>query len=121
MAEFQEVMKKWHRWCKMHPCSECQLSEICSFDPASRTDMEIATIEEMVMQWAAKHPEPVYPTWLEWLECNDIFHRTELSPNVYFTTVGKKAFDHIPVGIAKKLDIEPKGYIKEAEQNAIDD
>lgn len=93
MASFQEVMKQWRRMCEMSQCIKCPLSEICTTDPLSRTDVEIAKIEEAVSQWAEEHPEPVYPTWYEWL-----------------CSIGawNKASDPIPADIAQKLGIEPK-------------
>lgn len=93
MAEFQEVMKQWRRMCKMFSCSKCPLDEICSLDPQSRTDMEIATIEEFVIQWAEEHPEPVYPTWNEWFETFD---------------EGIDVDEPIPTDIAQKLGQRPK-------------
>lgn len=111
MAEFQEVMKQWRRMCRANErCSSCPLNnaDCCISDPYLRTDVEIETLEELITNWAEEHPEQIYPTWLEWLECNDIFHRTEVYPHVYSTTVGKKAFDHIPADTAEKLGIKPK-------------
>ena len=60
MAEFQEAMKQWRRMCKMFSCEKCPLNEICASDPESRTDVEIARIEEAVTSWADGNRELVY-------------------------------------------------------------
>lgn len=53
------------------------------------------------MRWDADHPEPVYPTWVEWFRemgvvspKQEYFHDWLLKP--------------IPADIAQKLGIEPK-------------
>lgn len=68
MAEFQEAMKQWRRMCKMFSCEKCPLNEICASDPESRTDVEIARIEEAVTSWADGNRELVY---------SDIAERTQ--------------------------------------------
>jgi len=110
MAEFQDVMKQWNRMCeKQQMCYTCPADGLCSPVSDLCADMKtITALEGAIMRWATKHPEQIYPTWLEWLECNDIFYRKEVFPHVYSTTVGKKAFDHIPADIAQKLGIKPK-------------
>ena len=108
MAEFQEVMKQWRRMCnKMREhgdwCqySKCPLSGKCQLP--STTD--IAETEGVVMQWAAEHPEPVYPTWREWLTSigviDQMFTHSVIADTLSMTP--------IPADIAEKLGIEPKG------------
>ena len=93
MAEFQEVMKQWRRICKAHEsCGSCLLYGRC-VDPVSKTDTEIATLEELIVQWAEEHPEPVYPTWNEWFETFD---------------EGIDVDEPIPADIAQRLGLKPK-------------
>lgn len=94
MAEFQYTMKQWGRMCDTHAsCRTCPVESRCTKDPVSRTDMEIATLEELIMNWAEEHPEPVYPTWNEWFETFD---------------EGIDVDEPIPADIAQKLGLEPK-------------
>lgn len=94
MAEFQYTMAQWRRMCKVHDgCGSCLLFGCCASDPDSRTDTEIAKIEEKVMCWAAEYPGPVYPTWNEWFETFD---------------EGIDVDEPIPADIAEKLGLEPK-------------
>ena len=109
MAEhsFQEVMKQWHRMCKSirSDCRECEiykkaLREHCCFcNKDTFGEDAIKSVEIIVMQWAADHPEPVYPTWAEWLHAEGI---------VNLGTYCDKAFKPIPADIAQKLGLQPK-------------
>ena len=90
MAEFQETMAHWRRICKAHEsCVSCLLYGCCAFGPDSLTDAEIATLEELIMQWAEENPEQVYPTWYDWLDLMSLY------PG-----------DPIPANIAQKLGLE---------------
>ena len=70
MAEFTETMRQAKRLCAAHygMCStnNCPLDsgEACrlNIDPDGEDYNEL---ERIIMDWAADHPEPVYPTWKE--------------------------------------------------------
>ena len=117
MAEFQEVMRQWSRMCNAVPgkseciniCRDKQSgytcpmydSGLCNKSISSQTDKDRLEGEKTVMAWVAEHPEPVYPTWVEWLRQNGVvprdqkcFHDWLLKP--------------IPADIAQKLGITPK-------------
>lgn len=78
MAEFREVMKHWGRMCKA--CQEessrhglgcidtCELAhnDACGYLEYAQP-IDIAEAEATIMRWAAENPEPVYPTWREYL------------------------------------------------------
>ena len=71
MAEFVDVLRQFDRMCKANAgCFNCPLhkpdgvSDECSIG-AFVNDSE--RIEREVMKWAAENPEPVYPTWGEYL------------------------------------------------------
>ena len=116
MAEFQEVTKLWRRMCismdgndPYQKCERCLLGEehICSFEISDIQDDELHRVEETVMAWAAEHPEPVYPTWGEWLMQLGVIGRTfQDMPNPYFAEA--KAASPIPADIAQKLGLQPK-------------
>ena len=107
MAEysFQEVMKQWRRLCDSNDdlCSKCPTFGEC---PAccKIKDININKFAEKVMQWAAEYPEPIYPTWFEWL--NEI---GVLQGCVADREVAAALLDNsIPRDIAEKLELKPK-------------
>lgn len=100
MAEWMEVMSQFDRMCsyyqREHECPMgCPMIGV-NISQCRKIAFEYPdSVEEIVMSWATKHPEPVYPTWEEWL-----------------TTLGVQSFNElskpIPADIAEKLGIEPK-------------
>lgn len=116
MAEFQEVTKLWRRMCismdgnDTYKCERCPLGDehICSFEISDIQDDEIHRVEEKVMSWAAEHPEPVYPTWAEWLHDNGIILDARQHNENEHWLLGIEAMRPIPADIAQKLGIEPK-------------
>ncbi len=64
-------------------------------------------LEEKVDAWAAENPEPLYPTWLDYLHTVGLVTKTEnCTPYGFdFTKVMKP----IPADIAEKLGLKPKG------------
>lgn len=108
MAEFQEVCKHLKRMCERYGnnCIKCPLNDkdFCSLSAGDRTIETYKKVEEIIMSWATEHPEPVYPTWEEWLITQGIIKE---NPN----GVGRpmlKIFERIPADIAQKLGITPK-------------
>ena len=109
MAQFQEVCRQWRRMCREgsveYSCCNCKMyseldESICRGIP---DEDEAKTVEKYVMAWAAEHPEPVYPTWFEYLYAisnPDYFDLTEFYTWMRHTP--------IPADIAQKLGIEPK-------------
>ena len=72
--------------------------------------MDYAHVESVVTKWAAEHPEPVYPTWLEWLQSlgyGIAYYDESVNPPgwVFSFEVAERP---IPADIAQKLGIEPK-------------
>jgi len=78
------------------------------------TDKDYDGIEQIVMTWAAANPEPVYPTWAEWLIEMGVLERRRYKANtddfgwrdVQATT--PIAYKPIPADIAEKLGVKPK-------------
>ena len=123
MSEFTEVMKQAKRMCKAFGdghCSECPIGDAnvleCGITVTS--EMDCKEVERRVMQWAAKHPEPVYPTWDEWQ--NSVFPDAEIdiTPCAFGSIDRLNCFlenrcstckeQQIPADIAEKLGIKPK-------------
>lgn len=125
MAEFQDVMKRAKRMCGAHSeCDNCSMRDVignigCPFLEAYID--RAGQIEHIVMEWAASHPEPRYPSWQDaW---NKLF--PEAAGGVpcpkYF--ISEKQYDEmcigndcecclespIPADIAEKLGIKPIG------------
>lgn len=111
MAEFTEVMWQLNRMCSHYQNCEdsgCPLSNDCgNIGNYSSNAKQAMRIEKTVMQWAAENPEPIYPTWGEYLASIGVMKPAE--PNkayeVWFTQLYST---NIPADIAKKLGIEPK-------------
>lgn len=117
MADFVQTMNDWRRMCKYYDektgnnsCDFCPLNG-CNAIYEDDGNTDYSDIEEKVAAWAAEHPEPVYPTWKEWLE--------EQRVVVHFDSVNEKGKKvkweltnksncPIPADIAQKLGIEPK-------------
>jgi len=117
MAEFVDVMHDWSRMCKHFwsgdptvECSEeCPLKEIwCPYMNEPVMDagkLNAEKLESVVTEWAAEHPEPVYPTWLDWLSVEGLVIKAGNGYVFDFT----KATEQIPAYIAEKQGIPPVG------------
>ena len=114
MAEFQEVCKHLKRMCGRYGdnCIKCPLEnkDFCSLSAGDRTAETYKKAEEIIMSWAAEHPEPVYPTWYEYLISERV-----LVPRSNYTTYDLNALllaqlknTPIPADIAQKLEIAQK-------------
>ena len=112
MAEFIDVMRQWGRYCKGYTdnhnddCSGCPFEINGSCNSYAKDNAEYAEqIEKHVMAWAAEHPEPVYPTWLKWLEQMGL-----IKVYINSTMLGTNCaiYEPIPADIAQKLGIQPK-------------
>ena len=61
---------------------------------------------------AAEHPEPVYPTWAEWLNSIGVIIGERPFPAlnipVYVYQASTKMLEPIPADIAEKLGVTPK-------------
>ena len=120
MAEFQEVMKQWRRFCKSHSnCGKCEFDGKGICGKTHLSDVPYSDMELCIMAWAAEHPV-VYPTWAEWLNSTGLTkHDTGQfcvhTPNQYTYEVkgvdilNEAAYKPIPADIAQKLGLKPKG------------
>ena len=134
MAEFVEVMRQLKRLCKECSklgaegwgCDECPLERYnsdlgrdgCDYvSVASGDDDNLVKVEQIIMNWAAKHPTR-YPTWREWQEHIFPDYSLRISPCIFgnanelaltcgSTTCNGCADRPIPAKIAEKLGIEP--------------
>ena len=111
MAEFQEVMRQRARMCKSlgAVCYYCELEGVgCDGSVLENLDR----VERTIMDWAADHPEPRYPTWKEWQEATFPEARNQLCINHFAAAAECKGCTAcrskpIPADIAKKLGIQP--------------
>lgn len=113
MSDFVQTMKDWRRMCKAIGgicCEGCKLNVYGNDCVAVyEGEMDYAKVEKAVTDWAAEHPEPVYPTWYEFMRENKIIPDVLEDCGDYYKTIGKwlvKAT--IKHEIAQKLGIEPK-------------
>lgn len=122
MSEFTDVMRQAKRMCESFSdghCSKCPVGNVrmleCGVTATSEMDCE--EVERRVMQWAAEHPEPVYPTWREWQNSTFKDAHKHIAPCTFgsrdrFKCEGKTCYvcmeQQIPADIAEKLGIKPK-------------
>ena len=112
MAEFQEVCKHLKRMCERYGdnCIKCPLGDkdYCSLSAGDRTAETYKKAEEIIMTWAAEHPEPVYPTWMEWLTDVGAIPKAISWDEPLVEAVYDAIQNPIPAGMAQKLGIAPK-------------
>ena len=128
MAEFSVVMKQAQRMCAAHEsrCERCAFgqSDGCPFHlfRSYMKSFDFNEVEHIVMDWAAKNPEPRYPTWNEWYKAtfpNSNYH-TSPCPNMFYKICETGNYHgevecyecknrQIPADIAEKLHIKPIG------------
>lgn len=122
MSEFTEIMRQAKRLCAAHDsmCSmrNCPLGggEVCRLAPDLDGE-DNNELERIIMDWAAEHPEPVYPSWEEgWRK---LFPDAKYAPcpewydpkyNVLdcgFASCAECKSCPMPAEVAEKLGIKP--------------
>ena len=107
MAEFQEVIEQFKRLCDSanQDCLNCGLGNMsCSMKDIVDNSVEF---EKRVMSWAAEHPSPVYPTWVEYLVGIGVIPH-EIRLETVDALMDTHLLKPIPADIAEKLGIKPK-------------
>jgi hypothetical protein len=115
-------MKDWRRMCKAYStdddscCEGCPVADFrehgCGaiFEMADSIDWQ--RYADAIMAWAAEHPEPVYPTWGEWLESIEVIKYNDRADSVnYLIRPTHKINTRIPADIAQKLGLQTKETI----------
>ena len=114
MAEFVQTMKDWKRMCnaigqedEYTACDKCDLRDFgCpAIYEKECNSADWKHVERVVAKWAAENPEPVYPTWAEWLETVGV---VDVNQDKGFILMKPEVKNHIPADIAQKFGIEPK-------------
>lgn len=122
MSEFTEIMKQARRMCEAFRdghCSECPIGDAkvleCGITVTAKMDCN--EVERRVMQWAAEHPEPVYPSWEDgwkqlfpeaaYVPCPDEYFGDDSRCERYDGCKPCKA-SPMPAEVAEKLGIKPK-------------
>lgn len=123
MAEFMYIMEQVRRICYEHSdCEMCPLYKIhnssgCAFDYYVSDGVSLDEVERKIREWAAEHPERVYPTWSEWQKSIFIdgikrILQCEFRNSNRFKCKEKTCYkcinEPIPADIAEKLGIKPK-------------
>ena len=126
MAEFVQTMKDWRRMCKAFTtdddscCYGCPVVDLHEHGCEAIFEMEDSTdwerYEGQIREWAAEHPEPVYPTWGEWLikiggAVKKLYaqqYHYEAAQPTQLIEVVEVLDEPIPADIAEKLGIEQK-------------
>ena len=108
MADFVQTMKDWRRMCEHCDRNEkigCVVNgNVCAGFRKMIGEIDLEVVETKVTAWAAEHPEPVYPRWIDWLADVGLIINTADHYAFNFTA----AADQIPADIAEKLGLQPK-------------
>lgn len=114
MSEFQEVTRQWKRMCTGRARCDCPMAAklkisncgLCR-DTVLRQSREA---EEIIMTWAAENPEPVFPTWAEWLKSMGVLLETDipLSNGAKALCSTGKMDEQVPIELAQILGLKPK-------------
>ena len=116
MADFVQTMKDWRRMCNACQTEKDKLG-VCGSYPAGNyaacamksmdkeadlacDNLYFERLEKTITAFAAKHPEPVYPTWYRWLIMMGVVGSVE--------DLFSDLQHPIPADIAQELGIEPK-------------
>nr|DAP72246.1 MAG TPA: hypothetical protein [Caudoviricetes sp.] len=121
MAEFVDVMRQAKRMCAAHggmcKIRNCPMvnGEACRF-AADQDNVDYNEVERIIMDWAAEHPAPRYPTWREWQNSTFPNRHRDVSPcefddarrfNCALMKCDECMDEPIPADIAAKLGIKP--------------
>lgn len=119
MAEFSDVVKHWARFCaamqkkieadgKYYTCDGCPLenNRMCTDTADAFTVDAMREVEDTVMAWAKDNPEPVYPSWWEFVKWHKSDGRIEETAS---DIVAWMVATPIPAHIAQVMGLEPKG------------
>ena len=109
MAEWMDVMNQFNRMCwsyqREHKCPmACPMNGVNISQCRKIAFERPKETEEIVVQWATEHPEPVYPSIAKYLEQFGITIRRDGTLQTDFF----KANVPMSETLAKKLGIEPK-------------
>lgn len=111
MAEFVQTMKDWHRMCENCDRNEkigCVVNgSVCAGFRKMIDEIDLEVVEAKVTAWAAEHPEPRYPTWLEYLVGIGVIPH-EIRLETADALIDTHMLKPIRADIAQKLEIEPK-------------
>lgn len=127
--EYGEMMRQFVRFCRAQAalaeyagmnfqCEGCPLekNKVCNDLPNGIAMKDVADVERVVTAWAAEHPEPVYPTWGEWLEAQGVFKKRQLSEYASDRVVDwEKVTSRIPEGFARRHGIAPVAQTRREE------
>lgn len=114
MAEYNDVIKHFKRMCRYYngqKCGGCPLyckGHGCNISHCRMLAFDDKKFQNVVMSWAAEHPEPVYPTWGEWLESFGVVEVTKAKDRIITVMMKPELLNSIPADIAERLGIKPK-------------
>lgn len=109
MAEFSEVSRGYIRMCEsfFETCEGCPISACSGNDIhvcRNRVLKNPEKYEDIIMNWVADHPEPVYPTWRELLISIGVIGQMSTHSVIADTL----SMTPIPADIAVRLGLQPK-------------
>ena len=120
MLDFVQTMKNWRRMCKHYSDESMKNGQLSCADMCplgtntacgvieDALDSDIEDMAKAIAQWVEEHPEPVYPTWAEWLTDVGAIPKVISWDEPLVEAVYDALQKPIPADIAEKLGIEPK-------------
>lgn len=115
MAEFSEVIKQFKRMCRyynykatQHDCPLYCKGHGCNISRCHQLAFEDKQFQNVVMSWAAEHPESVYPTWWKYMCMIGVIPEELGDKTLGEVTIDSLMHTRIQSDIAEKLGIEPK-------------
>lgn len=111
MAEFQEVIQQKKRMCNSVLCCKCDIYRLCGED-LSKCPQFISNnpkkAEEVIMRWAEEHPEPVYPSWYDYLHNIGVLYNKHTAGGYVTEICWGYMMAPIDDDTAQKLGLQPK-------------
>ena len=113
MAEFQEVMKQFSRMCKFYQSRrscpmECPMQGLNVSQCRKQITDAYVDAENIIMGWASKHPELVYPTWWEYLQSIGVLGVNASQTMGISYATDRICTERVSKDIADALGIKPK-------------
>lgn len=112
MAEFVQTMKDWHRMCESCDRNEkigCIVNgSVCAGFRKMINEIDLEVVEAKVTAWATEHPEPVYPTWSDYLHSIGVLYKKHTASGDVTSINWGYMMAPIPDDKAKKLGLKPK-------------
>ena len=117
MSDFVQTMKDWRRMCAAYStddddcCKGCPVLDYRDHGCSAIFEMDVVDwkkYENAIAKWAAEHPEPVYPSWYDYLRSIGVLYDKHTAGGDATEIHWGNMMTPIPADIAQKLGVKPK-------------